>query len=108
MGSEADQVVVPAAVPEPPVEVVHCTDATPAVSLAVPLKVRFAEDVETIVELGEIIVRLGGTVSEPVVGLPVPLPVIGVPLPPLVPVPVVPVVPVLPLVPLPPLVPVPA
>jgi hypothetical protein len=33
----ADQEVVPLATPAPPVEVLHCTDVTPALSLEMPL-----------------------------------------------------------------------
>lgn len=79
-GTVADQDVVPLAVPAPPVDVVHCTDETPALSLAVPLTEILAEETETTEEPGETIVRVGGTVSEPEGGAE-PLPVLEVPVP---------------------------
>ena len=66
-GTLADHLLVPAAVPEYPFEVVHCTDTTPTLSLAVPLTAIEAEDVATIVNPGETIFRDGGVVS-PLVG----------------------------------------
>jgi hypothetical protein len=76
---------VPPATPELPVEVLHVTEETALLSLAVPLTVRVAEDVETMVEAGEPIFKTGGTVSAPVVVpatvLAIPLPVTVLPLP---------------------------
>ena len=46
-------------------ELVHFTEATAILSLAVPLKVRLAADVETIVLPGVRICRDGGTESGP-------------------------------------------
>ena len=62
-GTLADHLLVPAAVPEYPVEVVHFTAATPTLSLAVPLNAMEAEDVATIVNPGETILSDGGVVS---------------------------------------------
>ena len=62
-GTLADHLLVPEAVPEYPVEVVHFTAATPTLSLAVPLNAMEAEDVATIVTPGEMIVSDGGVVS---------------------------------------------
>lgn len=59
----ADQFVVPEAVPEPPVDVVHCTEATPTLSAAVPVTVSHAAEVLTMVEPGEPIRSEGGAVS---------------------------------------------
>jgi hypothetical protein len=61
--------VVPEAVPEPPVEVVHCTDVTPRLSAAVPVTVSEAAEVLTMVEPGEVICSEGGVVTELVVGV---------------------------------------
>jgi hypothetical protein len=68
-GTCADQLVVPQAVPEPPVDVVHCTAATPTLSDAVPVTVSHAADVLTIVEPGEVIRREGGAASVLVAGV---------------------------------------
>jgi len=62
-GTLADQLVVPEALPAPPVEVVHFTATTPMLSLAVPLTAMEAEDVATIVNPGETILRDGGVVA---------------------------------------------
>jgi hypothetical protein len=48
----ADHDVVPVAVPAAPVDVVHSTDDTATLSLAVPLTVMVAEEEETIEEPG--------------------------------------------------------
>jgi hypothetical protein len=48
-GTVADQAVVPEAMPELPVDTDHCTDATPTLSLAVPLTTSDACEVDTIV-----------------------------------------------------------
>ncbi len=89
-GTEADQEVVPPAVPEPPVDVAHPTDTTPTLSPAVPLIEIVAALVETIEEPGEIMLTVGGTVS---VALPAPegdppVPPVGCPELPALPVPV--------------------
>ena len=62
-GTGADQLVVPLAVPERPVFVDHVTAATPTLSLAVPLIVIMAAEVEAVAEEGEAIVSAGGVVS---------------------------------------------
>ena len=67
-GTLADHLLVPEAVPEYPVELVHFTTATPTLSLAVPLTAMEAEDVATIVNPGETILSDGGVVS-PLVGV---------------------------------------
>jgi hypothetical protein len=67
-GTLADHFVVPEAVPESPVEVVHVTAATPTLSLAVPLTAMEAADVATIVNPGETMLSDGGVVS-PLVGV---------------------------------------
>ena len=67
-GTVADHCVVPVAVPEPPVEVLHATAVTPTLSLAVPLTAMEAEEVATIVNPGETILSDGGVVF-PLVGV---------------------------------------
>src|SRR5438105_14649953 len=67
-GTWADQFAVPEAAPASPNELFHFTAATPALSLAVPLMVMLAEDVETTVEPGEVMLSEGGVVSGLVVG----------------------------------------
>ena len=62
-GMLADHAVFPEAVPDPPVDVVHCTEATPTLSLALPLTAIVAAAVDTIEELGDTIVRTGAIVS---------------------------------------------
>ena len=62
-GTLADQLRVPEAVPEYPVELVHFTAATPTLSLAVPLTAMVAEDVATMVNPGETILSDGGVAS---------------------------------------------
>ena len=62
-GTLADHLLVPEAVPEYPVELVHFTAATLTLSLAVPLTAMAAEDVATIVNPGERILSDGGVVS---------------------------------------------
>jgi len=64
-GTLALQAVVPEALPESPDEVVHFTAATPTLSLAVPVNENAAAVVETIVEPGDTICSVGGTVSGP-------------------------------------------
>src|SRR5271157_5465156 len=59
----ADHFVVPEAVPESPVELVHFTVATATLSLAVPLIAMEAEEVATMVNAGETILSDGGVVS---------------------------------------------
>ena len=75
-GTTADHEVVPLAVPDPPVEVLHCTEETPTLSLAIPLKEIVADAVETIEKPGETIVTAGAKVSAPA---DVPVPVAGTP-----------------------------
>jgi hypothetical protein len=67
-GTLADHLLVPEAVPEYPVELVHFTAATPTLSLAVPLTAMEEEDVATMVDPGETIVSDGGVVSALAVG----------------------------------------
>ena len=67
-GTLADQLRVPEAVPEYPVELLHFTAATPTLSLAVPLTAMEAEDVATMVDPGETILSDGGVVSAPAAG----------------------------------------
>ena len=57
-GTVADQLAVPAAVPELPVELLHVTEVT---SLdAVPEMARVSAEVETMVKAGVVIFRAGG------------------------------------------------
>jgi hypothetical protein len=69
-GTCADQLVVPAAVPEPPVDVDHVTEVTPELSAAVPVTVRDAAVVLRIVEAGEVIRSDGGVGLALTVGVP--------------------------------------
>ena len=62
-GTSADQDVEPDAVPPFPLEVVHFTEATPTLSLALPATRMDAAEVETIVTPGDVIDRLGAVVS---------------------------------------------
>ena len=62
-GAVNDQLVVPEAVPDPPVDVVQWTEVTPTLSLAVPLIATEARDVESINEDGDVTVSVGGVVS---------------------------------------------
>jgi hypothetical protein len=62
-GTLADQDVVPAATPAPPVEVVHFTAVTATLSLAVPLMAMTDALVETMVNPGDLICSAGGVVS---------------------------------------------
>jgi hypothetical protein len=62
-GTRADQLAVPAAVPEIPVEVFHWTAVTATVSAAVPLTTRNAAEVARMVEPGERIRSVGGVRS---------------------------------------------
>src|SRR5437870_10096617 len=62
-GTDTDQFAVPLAVPEEPVLVAQVTAATPTLSLAVPLIVMEAAEVETVAEAGEAIASEGGVVS---------------------------------------------
>lgn len=64
-GTLADQFVVPEAVPESPKDVDHFTDVTPTLSLAVPLTVKLAEEVETTVDPGDVMFSDGGVLSGP-------------------------------------------
>jgi hypothetical protein len=65
-GIDADQLVVPLAVPDCPVFVDHLTDVTPTLSLAVPLNAIDVAAVETDVAPGDPIVSVGAVVSVPV------------------------------------------
>ena len=62
------QLVVPAANPEPPPELLQVTEATPKVSAAVPRKTTLEADVETFVPAGDRIAILGAVVSFPFAG----------------------------------------
>jgi len=55
----ADQVVVPVAVPAPPVLVAQATDVTPTLSLAVPLNTIVVAEVETEVAPGKAMASVG-------------------------------------------------
>ena len=57
------QLLVPDAVPEPPVEFDQVTAATPTLSDAVPENTMVVADVARLVPAGERIVRFGGVVS---------------------------------------------
>lgn len=67
-GIAADHVLVPEAVPEPPVEVVHLTDVTATLSEAVPLNAMDAAEVDAIVRDGALICIVGDVVSLPAGG----------------------------------------
>jgi hypothetical protein len=63
---EADQLVVPDAVPLPPALLVHVTCVTPTLSAAVPPSVSGVTLVEYVVpDVGDVILTVGGVVSEP-------------------------------------------
>ena len=62
-GTSAVQLVVPVAVPDLPVEVVHVTLTTPMLSLAVPVSLMLAAEVSTLVAAGLVILMSGATVS---------------------------------------------
>ena len=57
------QLVVPTAVTLPPLEFSHVTDSTPTLSDEVPVNAIAAPDVETLVSMGDVIVRVGAVVS---------------------------------------------
>ena len=57
------QLVVPTAVTVVVLEFSHVTDTTPTLSDASPVNVIVCDEVETLVKLGETIVRDGGVVS---------------------------------------------
>ena len=59
----ADQDAVPAATPDPPVELIHFTAATATLSLAVPLIAIDEADVEVMLNPGVLICSEGGVVS---------------------------------------------
>ena len=63
-----DQVDVPFAVPDPPVELAHVTCDTPTLSLEIPLTTIELADVATLVMGGDKMVIEGGVVSGPVLG----------------------------------------
>ena len=62
-GADAVQDVVPDATPLSPFDVAHFTKTTPVSSVAVPAMARVAEDVETIVDAGDVIAIAGGVRS---------------------------------------------
>ena len=64
-GTLTDQVAVPDAAPPSPNELVHFTAVTPTLSLAVPPMAMLAEEVENIVDPGDVMVSDGGVVSAP-------------------------------------------
>src|ERR1051326_7836285 len=64
-----DQFVVPVAAPDPPVELLQVTDATPTLSEAVPENTTVDAVVNTFVLAGDAIVTVGGVVSLPFVGV---------------------------------------
>ena len=59
----ADQDAVPAATPDPPVELVHFTAATATLSLAIPLTAIDEAGLEVMVNPGALICSEGGVVS---------------------------------------------
>jgi len=67
-GACADQLIVPEAAPEGPVEVDHVTAVTPTLSLAVPVIEIVCPDVDTMVEPGDTTTSVGGVVSLPPAG----------------------------------------
>ena len=67
-GTSADQLLVPEAPPELPVEADHRTIVTPTSSSAVPLMVIEAEEVDTMLEPGDVMRNEGGVRSEPPCG----------------------------------------
>jgi hypothetical protein len=64
-GTLTDQIAVPDTAPPSPNELVHFTAVTPELSLALPLMATLAEDVENMVDPGDVMVRDGGVVSAP-------------------------------------------
>jgi len=62
-GIDADQFVVPVAVPDCPKFVDHTTDVTPTLSLAVPLNAIVGDEVEIELAPGTAIVKDGAAVS---------------------------------------------
>jgi hypothetical protein len=59
-GTAADQLLVPEAAPEPPVELDQLTAVTPTLSAAVPLMVIEAEEVDTMLAAGDAMRNEGG------------------------------------------------
>jgi len=57
------QLVVPAAVPDDPVDAVQITFATPTLSLAVPVTTIEVAEVEYVLLAGETMLSVGGVVS---------------------------------------------
>jgi hypothetical protein len=68
-GITADQLVVPDATPDLPLEVLQPTDTTPTLSDALPETVMLDEYTETMVEPGDTMVSEGGVMSPPPVGV---------------------------------------
>ena len=64
-----DQLLVPDATPEPPVELVHVTCVMPRLSCAVPLTMIDIAGVDTKVEAGDKIVSEGGAEPPPGLGV---------------------------------------
>lgn len=56
---------VPVATPLSPFDVLQETEATPTLSLAVPLHVNELDEVVTVVSAGDTMLKLGGVVSVP-------------------------------------------
>jgi len=73
-GIAADQAAVPEATPAEPKLVAQDTSATPTLSLAMPVMMTEGALVARVAEAGEVMVKLGGVVSEP--PPPVPGPVV--------------------------------
>ena len=67
-GTAADQLAVPDAMPELPLDVLQATETTPTLSEAVPAIVIEDLYTETMVDPGDTILSDGGTVSLPPVG----------------------------------------
>ena len=68
-GTLADQAVVPDAMPEDPVELLHLTELTATLSLALPAMASDETVVELMVNPGESIDSVGATVSVAGVGV---------------------------------------
>ena len=61
--SGVDHCVVPMAAPDPVVELLQDTDATATLSEALPLKTMLGAVVASMVEAGEVMLRVGAVVS---------------------------------------------
>ena len=61
---EADQLVVPLAVPLPPMELAQVTETTPTLSLATPPRLTVLDELDKAeAEVGPVILIVGGVVS---------------------------------------------